>query len=113
MTYENNVLLHPIRAVKIALRRWLIRKDATEAALEREQLPPVLEQFQRGETFPLKGVSFRVARLVGGDFPAMIVIPVGVTRGAKLKALRTFRDMGRERLAEQKHTAKQLRKAAR
>lgn len=94
MRFQHNVLLHPIRAVKYAIRRMVLRADAREVALTAE-LPPSLQRFVEGERVPLKGTWFEVGKLVGGDYPVIILVPRGLTHGAKLGGLRRARDLMR------------------
>lgn len=91
--FDNNPLRHPIRALKIALRRALMNQDAADPLWDGGKIPPALEPFAVGETLPWKGVSFRVGKIIGGDFPMLILVPVDRTHGAKLKVMRTFRDI--------------------
>jgi hypothetical protein len=112
--FSNNAFLHPIRAVKLALRRWLIQRDANAALLAKEEvLPPALQTFQTGESVPLKGHWFKVLKIHGEPIPAIILVPVGLTKGAKLRGLRNMRDVGRQAIEERKRTARAVRKEAR
>lgn len=113
ITFNNNPFLHPIRGMKLAFRRWLIRGDVRAAALEKpEDLPPPLQPFQVGETLPWKGQRFKVAKIVGDPIPMIMLVPVGLTKGAKLRGLRNVRDIGRRHLEEQRRTARALRAEA-
>lgn len=106
-----NAWLHPIVAFKRAVRRMTLTAD-----LKRPDLPapgPMLEHFAIGETLPWKGITFKVGKIVGGDFPMVILVPSGRTHGAKLRGLRTMRDIGRHELAEQRATKKSLAAATR
>jgi hypothetical protein len=104
--------LHPLRALKLAIRRWTLRADLRSPQIGGE-IPPVLMQFSEGELLAWKGVNFRVGKIAGGDFPALILVPSGITKGAKLRGLRNMRDAGRAHLQEQKATRKSLREVAR
>lgn len=107
--FQNNALLHPVRALKIRLRRWLQSEDAGADPLwTGGEIPAYLEPFQVGEVLPWKGVSFRVGKVIGGDFPMVILVPADRTRGRKLRALRTFRDAARHERAHNAETAKAL-----
>jgi hypothetical protein len=108
----NNAILHPIRALKLAMRRAIMRHDLREPALP-DALPPELEPFHVGEVLPWKGVKFRVGKIVGGDFPVLILVPVTATRGAQLRRLRSGRDVGRAVLKEQRVTQESLAAATR
>src|SRR5262252_4390244 len=96
------VFLHPIRAVKIALRRWTLAADARDPRLP-DDVPPALRQFTVGESFPWKGTRFRVGKIIGGDLPCLIILPCGPTHGEKLRGLRrareTFRQVRKDRRA--------------
>lgn len=95
--YTNNVLLHPLRALKIALRRLLVNRDANDPLWNGGEVPPFLEPFGVGELLPWKGVSFKVGKVVGGDFPMVILVPVDRTHGEKLRTIRQYRDGARAR----------------
>lgn len=95
MIWTNNALIHPIRALKIALRKWLLNVDHADPDWSGGDVPAYLEPFTVGEALPWKGVSFRVGKIVGGDFPMVILVAADRTHGAKLKTLRTYRDMAR------------------
>lgn len=99
----NNAILHPWRALKIAVRRLTLRADLRAA-----DLPPSLLPFMVGESIPLKGQWFKVGKVVGGDFPVLILVPSGATRGAKLRGLRNFRDAGRAVRDDRRAIAKSL-----
>lgn len=112
--FSNNAFLHPLRALKLALRRWLIQRDANAALLAKEEvLPPALQPFQVGENVPLKGQWFKVLKIHGEPIPALIIVPVGRTKGAKLRGLRHMRDVGRQELSDRKRTARALQKETR
>jgi hypothetical protein len=107
-------ILHPIVSLKAALRRWIIKRDASAALLEgHPKLPPELAAFQVGEILPWKGQQLRVARIGVDPIPAIVLVPVALTRGAKLRVLRDLRDRGREALSDQRQTARQLKRAVR
>lgn len=99
--YTDNAILHPIRALRRALRRWSLTldKNATNPAsgdfAHDGSLPVNLQHFQVGEVLPWKGVRFKVGKIIGGDFPCVILVPAGVTHGTKLRTLRNFRDLQR------------------
>jgi hypothetical protein len=101
-----------VRALKIAVRRWLLRGDLRSPDLPAD-IPPALQQFHVGELLPWKGTTLKVGKIVGGDFPALILIPTGRTHGATLKGLRNMRDLGRHALAEQRAVKKSLDAATR
>lgn len=112
--WTNNALLHPIRAIKMRLRRWLQSEDAGADPLwTGGEIPKYLEPFQVGESLPWKGVQFRVGKVVGGDFPMVILVPVDRTHGHKLRTLRTYRDIQRHDRAHDKATAGALSRQAR
>lgn len=94
--YTNNALLHPLRALRIAFRRVFLNLDNKDPLWDGGSIPPALQKFQTGELLPWKGVSFRVGKVIGGDFPMVILVPVDRTHGAKLQAMRNFRDLARE-----------------
>jgi hypothetical protein len=93
--FLNNALLHPLRALTIAMRKVLMNRDMADPLWDGGALPPQLERFTPGEALPWKGVQFKVGKVVGGDFPCVILVPVGLTKGAKLQAMRNFRDVAR------------------
>jgi hypothetical protein len=101
--YENNALLHPWTAFKLALRRRLVRfvqqHDEGWPDLPSKNLPPMLEQFEVGEVLPWKGVKFKVGKVVGPPFPCVILVPTDLSHGHKLKTMRVFRDVTRQRPA--------------
>lgn len=103
---------HPWRAFGYALRRLVLRFDARHPELP-TTLPPELDRFDVGETLPWKGVSFRVGKIIGGEFPMVILVPNGRTRGAKLRRLRNLRDAGRDYRDEQRAIRKSLAEATR
>lgn len=86
-----------ITALKRVIRRWVMTADMRNPSLP-DDLPPGLERFTVGESFPLKGSWFKVGKVVGGEFPVIILVPTGMTRGAKLQGLRNMRDIGRAHL---------------
>jgi len=107
--YQNDALRHPLRALALAVRRWTLRglrgrqlqydANATHPLtgdFDGGALPPGLQQFTVGEVLPWKGTKFKVGKVVGGDFPCVILVPVGITHGLKLRALRHARDRMRE-----------------
>jgi hypothetical protein len=101
--------MNPFRWLRLVLRRWLIQRDHDNPALP-DKIPPSLAPFQVGEKIPVKGTWLTVAKVIGGDVPCMIVVPSGVTRGAKLAALRDIRDYGRAEIKRRKFVAGELRK---
>lgn len=86
-----------ITLLKRFVRRWIVASDARDPSIGGE-IPPVLEPFRVGEAIPLKGAWFTVGKVIGGDHPMMILIPKGLTHGAKLRGLRNMRDIGRAHL---------------
>jgi hypothetical protein len=92
-----NPLRHPLRALALAIRRWTLREDLHASRADGDwdagAIPPQLQRFEKGEVLPWKGITFRVGKVVGGEFPCLILIPVGLTRGRKLHALRQLRDL--------------------
>jgi hypothetical protein len=100
--YRDNALRHPFRSLARAVRRWTLRNDhnATHPLTgdfdADGSLPPNLQHFQTGEVLPWKGVRFRVGKVVGGDFPCIILVPAGITHGTKLRTLKNFRDLNRQ-----------------
>jgi hypothetical protein len=111
--FTNNVFLHPIRAVKILLRQALQNQDAGDPLWDGGKIPPALEPFTVGEFLPWKGTSFKVGKIIGGDFPMLILVPVDRTHGAKLKVMRTFRDIAAHDRKEQAAMAAAVTKATR
>lgn len=118
--YENFAFFHPIRALKIAIRRRLIAWDKNASHPVTGDfdvdgdLPVALRQFERGELLPWKGVNFRVGKVVGGDFPAIILVPTTPTHGAKLRTMRNFRDAARFKINREREVrAALLEKAPR
>jgi hypothetical protein len=107
-----NVFAHPIRALQLAVRRWTLANDDLKAQ-RAQPVPDVFRDFRRGELLPFKGVHLRVAEIVGGAFPAIILVPLGPTRGAKLRALRRTRDHMRAVIAEQAAIEKAVHRATR
>lgn len=97
--YINDALAHPWRALKIAVRRWLkgmadeihVVKVDQDGEIAETDIPTYLRQFQEKELIPIKGVQFRVGKVVGGDFPAIILVPTGLTQKRKLDTVRLFR----------------------
>lgn len=100
--FVNNALLHPIRAAKIAFRRMFLNLDNKDPLWDGGAVPPALQRFQPGEMLPWKGVQFRVGKVVGGDFPMLILVPAGMTNGEKLRRLRGLRDVARGIIADEK-----------
>jgi hypothetical protein len=94
--FRNNAILHPLRALTIAVRRLLLNRAHGDPLWDGGAIPPALEKFTVGENLPWKGVMFKVGKIVGGDFPMVILVPVDRTRGAKLTVMRNFRDLARE-----------------
>lgn len=91
--WTNNAIIHPVRALKMALRRWLQSEDAgVDPMWTGGEIPPYLEPFAVGESLPWKGLRFKVGKIVGGDFPCVILVPVDHTHGKKLRRLRGLRD---------------------
>lgn len=112
--FHDNALLHPVRALKRTLRRWLQSEDAgVDPLWTGGEIPAYLEGFAVGESLPWKGVRFKVGKVVGGDFPCVILVPVDRTHGHKLRTLRTYRDLERHDRKHAKHTAAALARQAR
>lgn len=99
---------HPIRMTGLAIRRWTLRRlrawqehddrmatHPIEGDFDGGTLPPELRHFEKGELVPFKGVFFRVGQVVGGPMPALILVPVGATKGTKLRTMKNFRDRAR------------------
>lgn len=103
--WTNNALLHPLRALKIALRNWLNRMDENDAGWTGGEIPKYLEQFHEGELLPWKGLQFKIGKIVGGDHPCLIIVPTDRTHGAKLQHLRRFRDHNRRVIADRRAAA--------
>lgn len=78
-----------------ALRALLMNRDLRDPLWDGGEIPPVLEPFHVGELLNWKGVEFRVGKVVGGDYPVLILVPVDLTHGAKLMNLRRVRDRRR------------------
>jgi hypothetical protein len=93
--FINNALRHPLRALNLACRRLLVNKDYGDPLWDGGAIPAALQQFSVGEALPWKGTMFKVGKVVGGDFPCVILVPVDRTKGAKLNAMRNFRDLAR------------------
>ncbi len=93
--FRNNALRHPLRAFTIALRRILMNRDHNDPLWDGGEVPSYLQQFTVGEALPWKGTMFKVGKVVGGNFPCVILVPVDRTKGAKLKTMRNFRDLAR------------------
>lgn len=91
--FINNAIEHPLRALVRGFRRILLNRAMGDPMWDGGAIPPALAGFTVGESLPWKGVSFKVGKIVGGDFPCVILVPAGRTRGAKLQALRNFRDL--------------------
>lgn len=108
----NNAILHPWRALKLAVRRWQMSADLRNPDVPGD-LPPAFERFAVGETLPWKGTSFKVGKIIGGDFPMIILVPTGMTRGAKIQGLRNMRDLGRAHLKRGAEVRKALADATR
>lgn len=92
-----NPCRHPWQALAYSIRRWTLREDlhastADGTDFQGGAIPPELQRYEKGELLPWKGLTFRVGKVVGGDFPCVILVPVGLTRGAKLRRMRVFRD---------------------
>jgi hypothetical protein len=94
--FINNGLRHPLRALKIAFRRIFLNLDNKDPLWDGGAVPAPLQKFAVGEILPWKGISFRVGKVIGGDFPMVILIPADRTRGAKLQSMRNFRDLARQ-----------------
>jgi hypothetical protein len=97
-----------IHWLKAAIRRWTLDGDILHPHLPKADA--VLGDFQVGELVPLKGIMFRVGRIAGGEYPVLLLSPIGKTKGAKLKAMREYRDVGRAHLGRQMFTRQQLEK---
>lgn len=98
--YNLSVFRHPIRALRMAVRRWTLREESKMTGADGDfehpgAIPPELRHFEKGEVLPWKGVMFRVGKVVGGLFPCIILVPTGLTKGAKLTTMREFRDAAR------------------
>jgi len=78
------------------LRGLLVNRDLGDPLWDGGRVPAYLAGFQEGEALPWKGVVFRVGKIVGGDTPAIILVPVGLTHGGKLRTLRAARDLMRQ-----------------
>ena len=109
--WTNNALLHPIRALKIALRNWFNRMD-DNASDWSGTVPKYLENFHEGELLPWKGLQFKVGKIVGGDHPCVIIVPTDRTHGAKLQHLRAFRDHNRRVIADRRSAAAAIEEQA-
>ncbi|MET0742942.1 MAG: hypothetical protein ABWY78_06185 [Microvirga sp.] len=109
LIYENNAIRHPFRALRLIVRRWTLAglrhrqlqydANATHPAtgdFDGGDIPAELQQFVVGEVLPWKGLKFKVGKVVGGQFPCVILVPAGLTHGMKLRALRHARDRMRE-----------------
>lgn len=94
--YTHNALRRPLRALVIAARRLLLNRDQNDPLWDGGAIPPALHRFTPGEVLPWKGVAFKVGKIVGGDCPCVILVPVGSTRGAKLRRMRQYRDLVRD-----------------
>lgn len=97
--YINDALRHPIRAFKIAVRRWLkgmaaeihtVKMDEHGEIAEND-IPEYLQQFAEKELIPIKGVKFRVGKVVGGDFPCLMLVPTGLTDRRKIDTIKHYR----------------------
>ena len=99
-----------IKYLKSFIRQWIRDSDVANPMLPSAE-GSILENFEVGELVPLKGVMFRVGRVVGGDVPVLLLSPTGPTHGAKLQTLRDYRDEGRAHLGRQMLTRKALEKA--
>ncbi len=116
--YDINPFLHPIRALKLAVRRWSLREDIKQTDSRTgdfegyDDIPLGLRHFEKGEVLPWKGVKFKVGKVVGGDCPCVILVPVGPTHGAKLQTMRTFRDTARAERTDRSRTRAALRQEA-
>lgn len=106
--FINNGLLHPVRALRIALRRLLVNRDHNDPLWDGGAIPEPLQRFTVGEVLPWKGLRFKVGKVVGGDFPCVILVPVGATHGAKLRKLRQFRDVTRLARDERQRVARAM-----
>ncbi len=106
--YQLSPWRHPFRFAGLSIRRFVIRElrrfhirddnNATsplDGDFDGGEIPHELQHFQRGELVPFKGLMFRVGKVVGGPMPAVILVPVGLTRGTKLRTMRQFRDRAR------------------
>jgi hypothetical protein len=88
--FTNNALLHPWRALSLALRRILVNRDMNDPMWDGGVIPPGLLQFGVGESLPWKGVRFKVGKVVGGDFPCIILVPVGYSHGTHVRAAKRY-----------------------
>lgn len=93
--FINNALRHPLRAIALAGRRLFVNRDLNDPLWDGGVIHPMLQPFAEGECLPWKGVLFKVGKVVGGDFPCIILVPVDRSKGAKLNAMRNFRDLAR------------------
>ena len=106
--YELSFWRHPVRVTNLAVRAAVLRglralylRDDHNAThpisgdFESGEVPKGLQQFEVGEALPWKGVWFKVGKVVGGDLPCVILVPTNITKGTKLRTLRTFRDVAR------------------
>jgi len=93
------------------VRRWTLRQDARDPRVPTD-LPLALQRVQVGECLPWKGTTFKVGKVIGGDFPCIILVPNGLTRGAKLRGLRNARDTFRAVRDERRAIAAALKSEA-
>lgn len=93
--FTNNAIEHPFRALTRFFRRVLTNRDMGDPMWDGGEVPAALKSFTTGESLPWKGVMFKVGKVVGGDFPCVILVPADRTRGAKLQRMRQFRDLAR------------------
>lgn len=99
--FINNAIEHPLRALTRFFRRVLTNRDMGDPMWDGGEIPAALKPFATGESLPWKGVMFKVGKVVGGDFPCVILVPADRTRGAKLQQMRRFRDLSRAVRKEQ------------
>jgi hypothetical protein len=110
--YANNALVHPIRAVKLAVRRWAFAFDDA-APWDAGPIPPELAAITVGERIPFKGVWLKVEKVVGAPVPAVLLVPDGLTHGRKLQTLRQFRVVARHARQQQRARDQALQREAR
>lgn len=107
--YQVSFWRHPFRLTGLAIRRWTLKRlRAWQVRDDKNQTHPIsgdfdggdipheLRHFTKGELLPFKGVFFRVGKVVGGPMPAIILVPVGHTKGTKLRTMRAFRERARQ-----------------
>lgn len=73
-------------------RCWRVRHDLYREEPDRH---PALKMIRPGELFPWKGTTWRVATIRELPIPAVILVPAGETRAAKIATLRELRRVDR------------------